>query len=210
MGTWDDGLYDNDGALDVLGDIFDSLPVDRSPVHFIVSMGLRIWLHGDDLELLEEDLERHQDWLQAFPDAANALRELSEADDYESTRSKEVTEVLGDYCDGPRLGALLDIEGADEVIAALIAKCREHLNEVTNDADLDLYEAAAEFGPLGVLIELRSRPGAVPLRDLDAWEAAFSKADAATNSERDFWDKYVSRVRTGFKLLRAARAVGSE
>ncbi len=40
MGFWDDGLYDNDSALDVLGDLFDSLDPTPTSAHLAGAVGL--------------------------------------------------------------------------------------------------------------------------------------------------------------------------
>jgi hypothetical protein len=44
MGTWGEGLYDNDGALDELGDLFDALPLHAGAVPMATTVGLATWL----------------------------------------------------------------------------------------------------------------------------------------------------------------------
>lgn len=204
MGTWGDGLYDNDSALDLLGDMMDHIPLDESPAYLVVGIGLRIWLGGDQMEYFTETLEAHPDWLAERPKAAQVLDELSGRESLDGDRPARYRQIMGNYCSGPRVAALVEAEGADAVIATLVKPCREYLNEMAAQEDLDLYEAASEFAPLGILLELDKLRPAIPAQEIDAWERAFERANEITTEERGFWDGFVGRVRPAFGLLREA------
>src|SRR5580765_1218311 len=125
MGTWDDGLYDNDQALDVLPEMTEGVDLDKSPAHLAVGIGLRLWmaptsiqLHGDEVT---SALGRHEGWLAELPDDTRAaLRDIAAdpkgAADRKGSRTPEDRTVLGAYNDGPRVDALFRVAGAAGVL----------------------------------------------------------------------------------------------
>jgi hypothetical protein len=209
MGTWGDGLYDNDHSLDVLGDLFKTLELEKSPAHLAVSLGVRLWMEpsgiGVRAEKYREIIRRRESWLRYLPaPAAEALREIAAnpkaASEREGSRSDEVRQVVGSYNDGPRIDALLQVPGADAILQPLADRCMEKLDRVFK-GKMDLYELAGEIAPLGVLLELRAVGIRVPPAKVETWRKGFSKSDQATKEERGFWDDYVERVKPGFDLL---------
>jgi hypothetical protein len=210
MGTWDDGLYDNDHALDVLPELTEGVDLDKSPAHLAVGIGLRIWMAPASLQLqggeVRAALGRHEGWLAELPDEAReALLAIATdpktACGRRASRTQEDRAVLGTYNEGPRIDALFRVPGADAVIREVADKCMAHLDELIVHEDADLYEGAGDLAPLGVLLEMRAVGVRVPRAKVKAWQAAFRRMDEATDAERIFWDKYVTRVKKGLTRL---------
>jgi hypothetical protein len=213
MGTWDDGLYDNDHALDVLPEMTQGIDLDKSPAHLSVGVGLRLWMASSSFDTHSDEvraaIHRHEGWLLELPeDAREELREI--ADDPKAvcerrgSRTPEDRAVLGTYNEGPRVDALFRVPGADAVIRDVAERCMAHLDELTRHEDADLYEVAGDLAPLGVLLEMRAVGVRVPRAKVKAWQAAFKRMDETTDAERSFWDKYVTRVKKGFARLASA------
>lgn len=214
MGTWGDGLYDNDSALDNLSDYVGFDGDEPEPARWAARAALYAWMSptgfAHHVEPLRDALAAREDLLPALPaevrTALAALLADPERATEASSRSPEVRAVLGGYCDGPRLDLLLRCPGAEPAIAALAEDLAEGL-DVLLAAKLDLYEVAGDLAALGVIIELCHaglwRPA--PAR-VDAWRAGLAAIDKATRSERSFWWKYVARVRRGLDLLAPAPA----
>jgi hypothetical protein len=213
MGTWDDGLYDNDHALDVLPEMTEGVDLDRSPAHLAVGIGLRLWMAASSLHLHTDEIRaalgRHEGWLAELPEEAReALRAIAAdpkaAAERRGSRTQEDRAVLGTYNEGPRIDALFRVQGAGDVIREVAEKCIAHLDELTRHEDADLYEIAGDLAPLGVLLEMRAVGVRVPRAKIKAWQAAFRRMDETTDAERVFWDKYVTRVKKGFARLATA------
>jgi hypothetical protein len=205
MGTWDDGLFDNDAALDTLSEIVESVPLSASPAHLAVGVGLDLWM-GQGIEGAGALVREHAGLVAALaPAARSRLEEIvgdpARAADAEGSRSDAVEAVVGGYCDGPFCRELLECEGAEEVIEELAHACRERLDELIDVPDLDLYEAAGTLAALGVLVVLTRLGVRTSERQIACWQDAFARIDGATTSERDFWDGYGARVREGFRML---------
>lgn len=207
MGTWGDGLYDNDSALDQLGDLvrlpepWDALP------ELITGLALVAWLNPTTLAFHgKEQLAAAVERAAGLPDEARAVLEAFARDPEEAikgrSRSAAVRAAIGGYCDGPRFDALLRLPGAQPTIDALGERAAGHLDELADRSSLDLYELAGELGALGVVLELAQaglwRP--TPARR-ESWSDAFERADAVTTFERGFWDDYAARARKAFALL---------
>lgn len=209
MGTWGEGLYDNDSALDDLGSLLAPDGDEHDVVHLVARIGLLAWLnpisvthdggelrrrvdeHAGDLERLPVDTRTALEALLADPRAAVETR----------SRTPEARAVIGSYSDGPRIDALLRFPGAQDVIDALGERAAGWLDRALA-ADVGLYEIAGAMAALGVLIELAQAGLWQPAAGRVAtWRAGFDAIDKATKSERGFWWKYVRRVRAGFDLL---------
>lgn len=207
MGTWDDGLYDNDSALDLLGDLVElPEPGDDLPA-LVAGLALVAWLNPTALALRgEEPLAAAAARAAELPGEARAVLEALARDPEAATkgnsRSPAVEAAIGGYCDGPRFDALLRLPGAQPTIDALGERAAAHLDGLADGEDEDLYDRAGDFGALGIVLEL-AQAGlwrAAPER-VAAWRDAFERADAVTTAERGFWDTYVARVLAGFDLL---------
>ncbi len=210
MGTWGDGIYDNDGALDELARLinFDSEEVDMP--QFIAEVGLLAWLRPDELTSAAVSFRAELDefgeaGLVSVPAATRAALTKLLADPVagtrKSSRSAAARKVIGRYSEGPRIDALLRLPGAEVVIAELGERAAQRLDVVlARKGGLD--EAASGPSALGVLIELKQAAlwPAGPAR-VDRWREGFAAIDAATQEERKFWARYVQRVKAGFDLL---------
>lgn len=212
MGTWGDGIYDNDSALDDVSNLVGLNPDERDPARVVAGIGLLAWLNPStlitDIELFNtriRELDEHA--FVALPaDTRLALAQLlddPEAGTQTSARTPEARAAIGGYCEGPRIDALLRFPGAAVVLAELADRAASQLDRVlTERPGIDLYQAAGDLAALGVLIEL-TQGGfwtVLPAR-LERWRTGFAVIDKATKSERGFWWKYVRRVRSGLDLL---------
>jgi hypothetical protein len=212
MGTWGEGLYDNDGALDELGDLFDALPLHAGAVPMATTVGLATWLDGATSDRFVEAVRQHADWVSTLPKEAQALlqRLVTEPEAFAGPRSRtaELTEILGGYCDGPRYDALLTLPGSARVIEGLANAAAERLDDGLRSAS-DLYEASSAIGCLGVLLELTGRGYWSPRRAaLKEWKLNVDRLAEETPGERGFWDDYLARVRRGLRLLKTPPPVG--
>jgi hypothetical protein len=207
MGTWGDGLYDNDGVLDGLSALLGELDDHSSPAHFVAATALRLWMKpvalGLDPARTQAWLDARKDWIDALPAPARQVFAQLHEDpagyaNALGSRSADVEAVLGGYCDGRREDALIAVSGVRETLEELAERCRAALDEL---AEEKMYELAGKLAPLGVLLEL-SEVGIVTSPDRVAvWKHTFEQSAAATEEEREFFDGYAARVRRGFDLL---------
>jgi hypothetical protein len=218
MGTWGDGIYDNDSALDDVSRLVALSPDERDPVRVVTTIGLLAWLNPSTLTTNVEALntqvrELDEHAFAALPaDTRHALASLlddPEAGTRASARTPEARAAIGGYCEGPRIDALLRFPGASAVIDELAEQITADLDDtlINRPSGIDLYQIAGNLAALGVLIELTQGGFATtdPAR-LERWRTGFTAIDKATKHERGFWWKYVRRVRSGLDLLGAPAA----
>ncbi|HEY2516151.1 MAG TPA: hypothetical protein VGI39_35010 [Polyangiaceae bacterium] len=208
MGTWGEGLYDNDGALDELGDLFDALPLPTGPVGMATTIGLTTWLRPAATERLVEAVRQHQDWVTALPEEARELLQRlvrdPESFSMPGSRAPVLVEILGGYSDGHRHDALLTLAGSEKVLEELGAAAAERLDDGLRSAS-DLYEASSAVGCLGVILELATAGYWSPVRKaLKEWRLNVDRLDEETVDEREFWEDYLSRLRRGLRMLKAS------
>ncbi len=210
MGTWDDGIYDNDGALDELARLVTLDKEETDAARLIARIGLLAWLKPVAVTSDAEELRGRIDGLAAealakVPEetrtALDALLADPEAATKKGSRSKAARAAIGGYSDGPRIDALLKFPGAETVTAELAERAAGRLDRLLRP-DGDLYRVAGGLAGLGVLIEMKEA-GLWPAdaARIDRWRTGFAAIDKATKVERKFWAKYVKRVRKGFDLL---------
>lgn len=215
MGTWGEGIYDNDEALDELSRLVKIDAGEANVVRLAAQLGLLAWLRPtavtEDVEALRAMVEAVRGDLVMLPiDTEKALARLL-ADPEEAmkqyARPPEAEAVLGGYSDGPRIDALLRFPGADAVVDELVRRCVERLDRTLRPGR-ELYEVAGGLAALGVLVLLTLghlwRP-APPW--VEQWRAGFAAIDKATKSERGFWWRYVRKVGRAFDLLAPATVV---
>lgn len=209
MGTWDDGLYDNDSALDELWRLVKLDGDEPDPARLVARIGLLAWLNPVSVASDNSDLPARVaalgDGLARLPAATRAalqtLLDDPEAATKGRSRTKAATAAIGGYSDGPLIDALLRFPGAQPVIDELGERAAQLLDRRLR-GDVDLYEIAGPMAGLGVLIDLQQAGlwAPAPERVL-AWRGGFDDIDRRTKSERSFWVKYVRHVRRGFDLL---------
>jgi hypothetical protein len=216
VGTWDDGIYDNDGALDTLASLVPGEPDVGDPVRLAVEIGLIAWLRPVVLHdgVLAARVEALLGSLAALPEDTRAALQRLLADPEAATRvrsrSAAVAKALGGYSDGPRIDALLRFPGAAAVIEEFAEGAARRLDRALA-AKVDLYEVSSEMAALGVVVELKDAGLWSPtLARVASWRAGFAEIDRATTSERGFWRKYVVRVRRGFELLAPGQKLPSK
>ncbi|MBO6934444.1 MAG: DUF4259 domain-containing protein [Deltaproteobacteria bacterium] len=205
MGTWGSGIYDNDGALDVHADLTKAekaadLSVDELAVY--AGLKARFDVAPDELAELAAVVRARADELDSLPAEVGAALSALAADPEGTmkarSRSEELREALGGYCDGPHLEALLSHTPGRAVIARLVDRCRETLDNTWPD----LYRAAADLAALGVIIELQSLGAEVDPDEAKEWLFGYRAARRATSDrDEEFWEEYDERVLAGFRLL---------
>lgn len=209
MGTWGEGLYDNDGALDELADLVDPNRKEVDPARFAAHVGLLAWLHPVTIAChAEELLEKKraiETQLSAVPDetreALDTLLATPEKSTEKGSRSSTAHAIIGGYSDGPRIDALLRFPGAQPVIDEIGEIAAKTLDSAFAPKTT-LYEITSAMAALGVLVELAEAGFFQPARErVIRWRADFDIVDKATKSERGFWWKYVRRAHAGFELL---------
>ncbi|WAS96421.1 hypothetical protein [Nannocystis punicea] len=209
MGTWGDGIYDNDSALDGLAALVARREGTTEAARLVAHIGLLAWLDPvgvtHDPPALWVRLDDHAAAIAQLPEDTRAalqrLRDDPEGVTEHGSRTPEVQAALGGYCDGPRMDALLRFPGAQPVIDELAGRAVAQLDRVLG-RKVDLYEVAGDLVALGVLVELAKAGLWTPQpARVAAWRTGFAAIDKATRSERGFWWKYVRRVHTGFDLL---------
>lgn len=212
MGTWDDGLFDNDSALDTLWDFVKIEGEEPDAVRLAARIGLLAWLnpvsvtHGT--AQLRARVEALGEGIATLPEATrvalDALLKDPEAATETRSRTKAAYAAIGGYSDGPRIDALLRFPGAQAVIDELAKDAAETLDRILH-AKNDAYEIAGGMAALGILIELAeaglSRPQA---SRVDRWREGLAAIDQGTREERGFWWKYFKRARLGLDLLAPA------
>lgn len=214
MGTWDDGLYDNDSALDTLGELVKLDDEEHDVARLVARIGLLAWMNpvgvAHDADDLQSRITGLMGGLELLPAETRSTLHTLLTDPAAVTRTGSrtpaVRSVLGGYCDGPRLDALLHFPGAEVALAEQAERAALMLDRALHDTR-NLYELAGDLAALGVLIELQQAGlwAPEPTR-LAAWHAGFVAIDQATKSERGFWWKYSRRVCRGFELLGLATA----
>lgn len=211
MGTWGDGLYDNDSALDYLGDLLKIDETITDIFELTTRIGLATWFNPVSVEMndgeLEERIKKLGKNVARLPEETRKALETLLADPKtatnEGSRKPEVDAVIGGYCDGPRIDALLRFPEAKPIIEAFGEKMAKELdNALKPRRGNDLYEVAGSLAPLGIIIELATVGLFQPAPDrVNKWRSEFEVIDKNTKSERRFWWKYVRRVQMGFDLL---------
>lgn len=211
MGTWGEGLYDNDSALDHLADL---LTIDDDITDIIAlttRIGLAAWLNPVAVCYIKEELDGRVEALSKEFDrlpkeTLDALENLLDDPDSatkEGSRKPEARYVMGGYSNGPLIDALLRFPGAKPIIDAFGEDMAKDLDDaLAPRGRTDLYEASRCLAPLGVLIELAMAGFYQPApARVEQWREHFAIIDKATKSERGFWWKYVRRVQAGFDIL---------
>ncbi|HMY15294.1 MAG TPA: hypothetical protein PKA58_03145 [Polyangium sp.] len=211
MGTWGEGLYDNDSALDCLGDLLQIDDDVKDIGALTARIGLAAWLNPVAVCYTNEELNERfealsKDFDRLPQETVNALEELLEDPDSatkQGSRKAEAAYVIGGYSDGPLIDALLRFPGAKPVIDAFGEQMAKELDETLKpNGRTGLYEVAGALATLGVLVELAGagfyQPAAARV---EQWREHFAIIDKATKSERGFWWKYVRRVQAAFDLL---------
>ena len=215
MGSWGTGLYDSDPALDGLGQLFQLLRVNH-PHQLISVAALCVWLNPPisfDHKLMTALQKEHQSQ-KSLPSPVHELIDRwvkdPEAFEKNASRSEEVKQILGNYCDGPRHDVLLDLPETQIIIGDLIQLCEGQLDKmfetITNlddDADdADTFEGT--IANMGVLLELawvgRYHPSTKTLMN---WYKKAQRLDKTTHDERDFFDEYFPKLYQCLELLQS-------
>lgn len=208
MGTWDDRLYDNDSALDLVAAMTE-VGVHADAATLVARIGLAAWLDPSAITGATDEVRdavAAAEGTEALPPETRESLALLLADPEGATRdgsrSDPVRAVLGGYCDGPRFDPLLRFAGAQPVIEAMGERAAGVLDEALAPSSRGLYELAGELAALGLVVELaqaglwRPAPGRV-----EAWRRGFAAADDRTRDEREFWDGYVRHVHAALELV---------
>lgn len=208
MGTWGDGLYDNDSALDLVAALTE-VGEQTDATTLVTRIGLAAWLDPSAITCASDELRAavatHAAEIAALPPGTReglaGLLADPEGSTRDGSRSERLRGVIGGYCDGPRIDALLRFAGAQPVIDAVGEEAAEILDRACAPSSRDLHEIAGELAALGLVVELvesglwRPTPGRVA-----AWRRGVAEADQRTTEEREFWDLYARRVGQALEL----------
>ena len=133
MGTWGDGLYDNDSALDTLAELVQLDSEERDVERLVAGIGVLAWMNPitsahDAGELQGRVAALAGDLLRVPAETRTALQTLladPDAATRDRSRTPEVRAVLGGYFDGPRLDALLRFPGAQAALSSVAERAAE-------------------------------------------------------------------------------------
>lgn len=202
MATRGDGLYDNDAALETLGDLVKLPRAGGDPGELAVSIGLVAWLCPRKLVAYGEDLLVHAESRsaalpQAARDALGVLLRDPRAATASGSRSAAARAVLGDASDGPRLDALVRLPAGRGQIGDIAGRAGRLLDRLRGP----VREIAGDLAALGVVIELAQANLWLPDPPrVAAWRARFDACERSSTGDPSTWEAR-ARVRSGFELL---------
>lgn len=208
MGTWGDGLYDSDSALDLVAALTE-VGEQTDATTLVARIGLAAWLDPTAITCASDELRAavaaHAAEIAELPPGTReqlaGLLADPEGVTRDGSRSERLRAALGGYCDGPRIDALLRFAGAQPVIDALGEEAAEILDRACAPSSRDLHELAGELAALGLVVELVDsglwRPS--PER-VAAWRRGIAAADRRVTEEREFWDEYARRLELALEL----------
>ena len=209
MGTWGEGVLDNDGVLDGLADLLDAEfgHLEDGPEELAVGVGVLTLLgelaHETQLARVQSILNANIEALPSLPEATAAelgrlRQEGATVAKLPGSRGADAKAVLGNYCNGPLIEPLFAVGDGGRAMSALQERIMAALDEAHGE---DLYELSNELAPLAVLVGLATLGHHVPSNRVDEWRHRFRAADEATTDERDFFDEYAARVYRAFDLV---------
>ena len=209
MGSFGDKLYDNDSALDVLGDLADELDLEASPAHLVTGVGLLAWLHPSVVSVsgarLRAAMDSRPEWVRGAEEGVRATLRAVYRDPEafvrdRRARSPDLCAVLGSYEDGPREDVLVRAPAGAAVLEEHAERCRMRLDALARSPD-GLYVAAGELAAIGPLLELRTLGVVHSPARAASWRRTFERIDRATSDERGYWDTYAAHVGRALDLL---------
>jgi hypothetical protein len=230
MGTWAEGILDNDAAFDGLGDLQHHL-VDEcirlgeempsveatgalgAAIGTVLQLAPNAFGPDADIDELTTALRAHQPFADVSPKAAALLERLltDEAQALSARRATLAPEVLdllhsekGPAPFGLREPVLFEGEAAADFVQDIADWCIDQLAFDFEDDELisDLAREGASVGMLGALLVLE--PVTLPREDLVAWREAAKEGLAVIEESADevpFHQQYYHRLDGVFAAL---------
>lgn len=208
MGTWGNGLWDNEATLDAVGGLVKISPA-KETMPLLASWGLRLWFGQADAKAFAKGIERKSAELIKLPKPL--FQELvglaQRPTEYarRNSRPAEQTAILGSTCDGYFVAPLFELPE----VKAVIENRAEELSVI-----LDKFFAATpkpeslyrnKLAPLGVLLSFTRIGLFVAPARADAWLAGFDRMVESAKEDVEFWKAFSTRVRPLFTLIKAKR-----
>lgn len=230
MGTWGQGLLDNDTACDALGDLCyeivgDIVRLGQVPAgtdELCAAIGVLLQLSGYYFGLGTERgvqivtaVAAHAERIESLPAEARRVMKLvmdgkgTDLAERHDPASLGQTALLNKGATESRFGerhAALFATPAGSAYAQLIAnRCVERIEDELGDADncSDLCREAGSMGLLGVLMVLA--PCSVPLATIESWRGKALKGLAELREQADdeleFHEAYYKNLDGAFDVL---------
>jgi hypothetical protein len=231
MGTWAEGILDNDGAFDGLGDLQqhlvdrlialgEEMPSDEATgaLAAVVGMLLQLsegsFLDDGDLDEVQTALRAHQPFEGLSAEAAKLLERVLAGEGHAlASRPAELGAKVIDLLHseagskspfGAREAALFEGEAAADEVQDVVDWCVDQLASDFEEDDVvsDLAREGEYVGLLGALLVLE--PASLPDEDFVAWRTAAKEGLAVIEEsadEVDFHRQYYQRLDTVFGLL---------
>lgn len=211
MGTWGFGLFDSDAALDEVDTLRRTISLSGPPHEVATSIGLVAWLDAGRLDWKPELMRATIADLLADPsslpvEARRALHEIAmdpKGVARRRTRPPELLFVLGPYVDGPLFRSLFELPDGRVVVDRFAAACVEAMDAAVarEYQTLQTSDYQSQFGPLGLLVELRRIGVRLDRASVLLWRHDFERVNARTHEQRRFWNEVVPRVRAALDYL---------
>jgi len=226
MGTWDDGLLDNDSALDGLGDlshrivedIVEASTVERLAAAVGVLLQLSRYEFGLDTPngpKIVAAVKRHAAGLAKLaPAAREVLQRVMDGDGKDLAERPAAMDPAhatllnrkskqGRF--GQREAALLESEAAREYVQEIAGRCVEAIDSDFQDEDTwsDLCREAMGIGLLGVLMVIE--PCRIERAKLDEWRqkarVGLDTLEEREDEELEFHRRYHGNLDQVFAVL---------
>lgn len=208
MGTWGNGLFDNEATLDVVGGLVKISPA-KETMPLLASWGLRLWFGQADAKAFAKGIERKSAELIKLPKPL--FQELvglaQRPTEYarRNSRPAEHTAILGSTCDGYFVAPLFELPE----VKGIVENRAEELSVILDKFFAGTPKAEAlyknKLAPLGVLLSLTRIGISVAPARADAWLAGFERMVETAKDDAEFWKGFAARVRPLFGLIKAKR-----
>ncbi len=174
MGSWGSGIFDNDAALDSVGEMLQWVREDirsltdqrcssSTAQHLAAAIGVlleldeRFFRSGDGLEEIQAAIVHQASGVESLsPRAGEILRRVVAGDIGDSSttklRSGALRTILGGYLDGRWESSLFDGEGATAFATKFVAKLAEIVEQDLEAHTTDLLDLAGAIGLVGLLL----------------------------------------------------------
>lgn len=204
MGTWDEGILDNDASLDGLGELSRGVledvlgagkPSKAGAARLCGAVGVLLQLSpfdfGDEAAQVKEVRKALRAWLDVVPaEASKVLQRVASGpvEEEEAKLPKPVAALLhksGRSGFGAREDTLFESKEAKAYVGEVIERCVEAMDEDFAEEWMwsDLCREANSMGMLGALLVLE--PGRAPKEKLERWRACAQKGLAQLVEDED-------------------------
>jgi hypothetical protein len=222
MGTWGDGLFDSDSALDFVGDMTNCEeaelaklaavgPTQRRAEQLAARLGLLLQLSphsfsGPFGETLTQAVAAQQAAFGELKPAARRLLErIAEGEgtalsERSGKRKKDLQQALGGYLDGVREKALFATPEGGKVLQRFANRCLKELRSGLRARDLENLHVTGSLAALGLILLVD--PPKVSVATLKKGLARLETlwAKQRRSGETEFWERLVPNAQLAFEL----------